>query len=72
MIAEKEKKQYIAEVKSDLILNYGLSEDYAIELIHRFLIEKIDEDPELQMHDDISVFGCEMVRMGIINRCVYS
>lgn len=55
------KEWYLSAVKSSLILDSGMMEDEAIDLIARFrLKEKIESFPELTDHDDPRTTAREM------------
>ena len=67
MDIEKEIKWYIDAVRSDLILNYGLSTEDANAAMERYmLMEKMKEYPDVQLHYSISSVTREMQDLGCL------
>ena len=55
MQLENEIKWYTDAVRSDFILNYGLTSEAADAAIARYMLkEKLEEYPEVQLHYSIS------------------
>lgn len=65
---EEEKKWYMDAVKSDLILNKGLSAKDAAVAIQKYGLKKrIDRFPYQQMHDDIESVTNDMKKQDILS-----
>ena len=70
MTEEKLKKLkiwYFDAVKSDLILNYGLTEKSALQTIKKYGLQKmLDEYPDVQLICTIEDTTAEMYQMGLV------
>ena len=67
MNLKDEKKWYIDAVRSDLILNHGLTSEAADAAMKRYMLkEKVEEFPDIQLHYSISSTTREMRETGCL------
>ena len=67
MDIKKEIKWYIDAVRSDLILNQGMTSEAADAAMERYMLkEKLEEYPDVQLHYSISSTTREMRELGYL------